>query len=112
MKCPVCKAKIGFVESLTVLNPLSFKCQRCNSYLSLDKPSVKAYILLLCTIAAISFISFSLLAVNNILTKSFLKVLIPVIFLMVFLIHYFFWNCASARSKKDEKLSDITNLSC
>ena len=111
MKCPACHAKIGFIESLTVMNPLSFKCQKCRSYLSLTSTSIKAYILLLCVIGILSFIGFFILAEKGLLTKGFLTALIPLILLAVMLIHYFFWNRAKARVK-DDKMSDITSLGC
>ena len=111
MKCPTCESKIGFIESLTVMNPLSFKCQKCNNYISLDRSSIKMYIIILCIIAVLSFTGFFLLSANNLLTKNLLTVLIPLILLAVLLIHYFFWNHATA-VKKDDKMSDITNLSC
>jgi len=111
MKCPACKAEIGFVESLTVMNPLSFKCQKCRSYLSLTGSSIKEYIVLLCIIAVLSFSGFYILADKNLLTRSLLTVLVPIILLVVLLIHFFFWSRAEARVK-DDKMSDITNLGC
>ena len=111
MKCPSCKANIGFIESLTVMNPLSFKCQKCRSFLSLEVSSIKAYVLLLCIISVLSFAGFFLLAVKGLLNKNLLTVIIPLILLAVLLIHYFFWSRAKARIK-DDKMSDITNLGC
>ncbi len=112
MNCPVCKAKIGFMESLTVLNPFSFKCRKCSSHLSLDRPSVKVYILLLCVVSALSFTFFYLLTTNNALTANVLKFIIPLILLAVVLLHYLFWNNATARLKKKENGSDSTNFGC
>jgi len=112
MNCPVCKAKIGFMESLTVLNPFSFKCRKCSSLLSLDRSSIKVYILLLCVISAFSFTFFYLLTTNNALNANILKFIIPAILLTVVLLHYLFWNNATARLKKEENGPDATNFGC
>ena len=111
MKCPGCERKIGFLESLTIINPLSFKCEKCNNYLSLDRSSIRAYILILVVITITAFIGFFILSSKNLLNKNILIPLVPSILAIVLLIHYFFWNRANARLKED-KMSDITNLSC
>ena len=111
MICPACDTKIGFIESLTVMNPLSFKCHKCNNYLSLARSSIRAYIIILCVIAVISFTGFYILSANGLLNRNLLVALIPLILLAVFLIHYFYWDHAIA-VRKDDKMSDITNLGC
>ncbi len=109
MKCPECKVKIGFIESLTILNPFNFKCQKCNSSLSISRSSTKAYLLLFCIIPILSFTGSRFLTAEGILTSDLLKVVVPVILLMVVGIHYLFWNRADAKLKKEDKSPDFTN---
>ena len=111
MDCPECKNKIGFVESLTIINPLKFKCKKCSNYLTLSMSSIKKYILLLVVIFTFSFIGFLLGEIENILTKSFLLILVPSILIVVTIIHFFFWENASAELKNPDK-KDLTSLSC
>jgi len=111
MICPGCDKKIGFFESLTIINPLKFKCKKCSNYITLSKSSIKNYLLMLVVIFIISFLGFFQVETDRILTKSFLKIIVPVIILAVTIIHYFFWNSASAELKTQDK-NNISGLSC
>ncbi len=110
MICPGCDKKIGFFESLTIINPLNFRCKKCSNYITLSRSSVKSYILMLFIIFIISFLGFYQLESEKILSKPFLVIIVPVILVSVTIIHYFFWNSATADLKKTDK--DISGLSC
>ena len=111
MNCPGCKKKIGFLESLTIINPLHFKCKKCSNYITLSRSSVKSYILMLAIIFIISFLGFYQLESEKILSKSFLLLIVPSILIAVTIIHYFFWNNASAELKTQDK-DNTSGLSC
>ena len=111
MKCPECERKIGFLESLTILNPLKFKCIKCSNYITLSRSSIKIYLFMLVVIFIISFIGFYYLGVVKILTRSILVIIVPVIIIGVTVIHYFFWNSASGELKEPDR-DDISGLSC
>lgn len=111
MDCPGCKNKIGFFESLTIINPLHFRCKKCSNYMTLSRPSIKSYILMLLIIFIFSFLGFYQLESEKILSKSFLVIIVPVILIAVTIIHYFFWNKATAELKAPDK-DDISGLSC
>ena len=110
MICPACEKKIGFAESLTIINPLNFKCKKCSNYITLSRSSVKSYLLMLIIIFLITFLGFFQLETNNMLTKSLLLVLVPVILITVTIIHYIFWNNSSGELKNSDQ--DDTGLSC
>ena len=111
MDCPECKHNIGFFESLTIINPLHFKCKKCSNYISLSRSSIKTYILMLVVIFIISFLGFLQLEPEKILSQSFLILFIPAIFITVTVIHYFFWSRSTAESKSPDK-GDYSGLSC
>lgn len=111
MICPGCKKKIGFLESLTIVNPLNFKCKICSNYITLSRSSVKSYLMMLLVIFIISFLGFFQLETKRFLTKSFLLFLVPAILISVTIIHYFFWNNASAESKNPDK-DGASGISC
>lgn len=111
MICPGCEKKIGFLESLTIINPLNFRCKICSNYITLSRSSVKSYLLMLLVIFLISFLGFFQLETKKLLTKSFLLILVPAILIIVTIIHYFFWNNASGELKNPDK-DNASDLSC
>lgn len=111
MDCPECKKNIGFLESLTIINPLRFKCKKCNSYIALNRASIKKYIFILISVFIISLLLFLQVGQEKILSKSFLIFVIPGIMTGVTIIHYFFWKNSSAELKTPNK-DDISGLSC
>ena len=110
MICPACGKKIGFAESLTIVNPLNFKCKKCSNYITLSRASVKSYLLMVIVIFLIAFLGFFQLETNDMLTKPLLLILVPAILLTVTIIHYIFWNNSSGELKNTDK--DDTGLSC
>lgn len=103
--------KIGFLESLTVINPLNFQCKKCSNYIGLSRQSIKIYILMLIVIFIISFTGFYILSLKKALNRNLLIIIVPIILGGVFLIHYYYWNYATAVAKEKRK-GDISELSC
>ncbi len=110
MDCPGCDRKIGFFESLTIINPLNFKCKKCSNYMTLSRSSIRTYLILLIVIFVISLSGFYWMETDKILTKTFLQIIVPAILVSVTVIHYFFWNSATADLKNPDK--NISGLSC
>jgi len=111
MICPGCEKKIGFFESLTIINPLNFRCKICNNYITLSRSSIKSYLLMLFVIFLISFFGFFQFDTKRLFTRPFLLFIVPAILISVTIIHYFFWNSASAELK-DTDNDNTSGLSC
>ena len=111
MNCPGCKEKISFLESLTIINPLYFKCKKCSNYITLSRSSIKIYISILVVIFVISLAGFLTLGTDKIFTGPFLVIFIPAVLIAVTVIHYFFWEKATGELRVPD--GDYTSgLSC
>jgi len=111
MKCPECERKIGFLESLTIVNPLNFKCKKCNNYITLSRHSIRIYLFILLIVFFFFVTGFYFMNVNSILGRQMFIMICPLILTAVVLIHYFYWNSATGTIKSANK-NDSTGISC
>lgn len=101
MKCPKCETKIGFIEGLTILNPLNYRCGSCKQRLSLDSISLKIFFVLLISAAIASFFIYKNITMLKLQPYYAVGFSVLILFVVSLSAYFYFWKKARFVEKND-----------
>ena len=106
MQCPNCNKKVSFTESLTILNPLNFRCRGCNCLLSLNRTSLILFMSILLSVLIISFIIYKYVGVFGQNINTTIAIILIALNALCITSYFYFWKRAKLiqKEKKPETL--------
>ena len=102
MQCPNCSRKVSFTESLTILNPLNFRCRGCDCILSLNRTSLILFISILLSVLIMSFIIYKYVGVFGQSINTTIIIILVALNALCISSYLYFWKRANLIQKEEK----------